>query len=203
VTWAQWPGWPMISVFCLIAYLLGSIPFGVLVAKAYGADLRSKGSGNIGATNALRVLGKKAGALTLLGDMLKGVAAVLIALKFGGYEAGTLAAGAAVLGHDFPIFTGFKGGKGVATSLGTVLALEPFIGLACVGIWLLAFIALRISSVGALAAFTALPLLALAIKGGDYFFIILSFFLAVMIFIKHRENIKRLIRGEEAGFSRK
>jgi acyl phosphate:glycerol-3-phosphate acyltransferase len=203
VTRALWPGWPVISVFCLIAYLLGSIPFGVLVAKAYGTDLRSKGSGNIGATNALRVLGKKAGALTLLGDMLKGVAAVLIALRFGGYEAGTLAAGAAVLGHDFSIFTGFKGGKGVATSLGTILALEPFIGLACLGVWLLAFIAIRISSVSALAAFTALPVLALVLKGGNYFFIVLSFFLAIMIFIKHRENIKRLIKGEEAGFSRK
>jgi acyl phosphate:glycerol-3-phosphate acyltransferase len=202
VTWAQWPGWPMIFALCLIAYLLGSIPFGVLVAKAHGADLRSKGSGNIGATNALRVLGKKAGALTLLGDMLKGVAPVLIALKFGGYEAGTLAAGAAVLGHDFSIFTGFKGGKGVATSLGTILALEPTVGLACVAVWILAFLVTRISSVGALAAFTALPVLALVLKNVNQF-IILSFFLTFMIFVKHRENIRRLIRGEEAGFSRK
>ncbi len=182
---------------------MGSIPFGLIVAKAYGADLRSGGSGNIGATNALRVIGKKAGALTLLGDMLKGAAAVLIALKFAGYEAGVVAAGAAVIGHDFPVFAKFKGGKGVATSLGVLLALEPYIGISCLSIWVIAFLAFRISSVGALAAFAALPVLVLTLKSFNYPLIILSFFLAFMIFIKHHENIKRLIRGEEKGFSGK
>ncbi len=193
----------MIWLFCALAYLMGSIPFGLIVAKAYGADLRSGGSGNIGATNALRVIGKKAGALTLLGDMLKGAAAVLIALKFAGYEAGVVAAGAAVIGHDFPVFAKFKGGKGVATSLGVLLALEPYIGISCLSIWVIAFLAFRISSVGALAAFAALPVLVLTLKSFNYPLIILSFFLAFMIFIKHHENIKRLIRGEEKGFSGK
>ncbi|MHB8172944.1 MAG: glycerol-3-phosphate 1-O-acyltransferase PlsY [Nitrospirota bacterium] len=193
----------MIWAFCALAYILGSIPFGLIIAKVYGADLRSKGSGNIGATNALRVLGKKAGALTLLGDMLKGTAAVLIALNFAGYGAGVLAAGAAVIGHDFPIFAKFKGGKGVATSFGAILALEPYIGLACLAVWIAAFLVFRISSVGALVAFAAFPVLVLILKSSNYPLIMLSFFLAFMIFIKHHENIKRLVRGEESRVSGK
>jgi len=179
------------------AYLLGSIPFGVLVSKAYGADLRSAGSGNIGATNALRVLGKKAGAITLAGDMLKGVAAVLLAMKFGGRDTATAAAAAAVIGHDFPVFTLFRGGKGVATSLGVLLALEPVLGIACVAAWLLTVALFRISSLGALVSFVVMPVLAVITKGSDRPFIALCFFLAVLIFLKHRENIKRLLRGEE------
>ena len=188
--------------FVLLAYLMGSVPTGILVSRAYGTDIRASGSGNIGATNALRVLGKKAGALTLAGDMLKGVVPVLLALHFSGREAGILAAGAAVIGHDFSVFTGFKGGKGVATSLGVVLALSPITGAICVGVWLGAFLISRISSVGALAGFAALPVITY-IRDDGRMVLPLAVFLTALIFIKHRENIKRLVSGEESRISRK
>jgi len=188
----------MRAALVIFAYVLGSVPFGLIVAKSYGVDLRGQGSGNIGATNALRVLGKKAGAITLLGDMLKGLIGALIALKLGGRETGILAAAAAVIGHDFPVFAGFRGGKGVATSFGVVLALEPFMGLAGLVIWLLAVAVTRISSLGALASFSALPALALAFLD-DRLFVALTVFLAALIFVKHRDNIMRIARGEEPG----
>jgi glycerol-3-phosphate acyltransferase PlsY len=183
--------------FVLLAYLLGSVPFGLLVAKGYQVDLRASGSGNIGATNALRVLGRKAGAVVLLGDMLKGVIGVLVALKFAGPDAGILAGAAAVVGHDFPVFTGFKGGKGVATSLGVVIALAPWLGLVLVCIWLLTVAATRISSLGALVSFLCLPPLTLLLRSGDTALLALTLFLTALIFLRHAANIKRLARGEE------
>jgi glycerol-3-phosphate acyltransferase PlsY len=189
--------------FALLAYMLGSVPFGLLVAKAHHVDLRASGSGNIGATNALRVLGKKAGAVVLLGDMLKGAVGVYIALRFAGPDAGVLAAAAAVLGHDFPVYTGFKGGKGVATSLGVVLTLEPLLGLILVAAWLLTVAITRISSLGALVSFLLLPPLVLLLKPGDTAFLALTVFLTCLIYIRHVENIKRLIRGEESRVGKK
>lgn len=186
----------------LLAYLLGAVPVGLLVARSYNVDLRARGSGNIGATNALRVLGKKAGVVTLLGDMLKGAIGVYIALKVAGPDAGRMAAAAAVLGHDFPVYTGFKGGKGVATSLGVVLMLEPLLGIIVVAAWLVTVAITRVSSLGALVSFLLLPPLALVLKSGDAGLLALSVFLTALIYVRHMENIKRLMHGEESRISR-
>lgn len=184
-------------VLILAAYLIGSIPFGVLVARHYKVDLRTAGSGNIGATNALRVIGKKAGALTLAGDVLKGTLAVAIAMKFGGRELGFLAAAMAITGHDFSVFTGFKGGKGVATSLGVMLPLEPMFALMAVIVWALTVVVWRYSSLGAIISFSALPILVLAFERGDKALWALSVFIMSLALVKHRTNIIRLIKGEE------
>ena len=190
-------------VWAAVAYILGSIPFGLIIARLRGVNLRGQGSGNIGATNALRVMGKKAGAITLLGDLLKGALAVWLALYFSGREAGFIAAAAAVLGHDFSIFAGFKGGKGVATSFGVLLALEPVLALIGFGVWILAVILSRLSSLGALVSFGLLPLWCFILKGGDRTLLALAFFLTALIFIKHRENIGRLARGKESRVGKK
>ena len=188
----------MLWVWAFVAYILGSVPFGLIVARLHGVDLRGQGSGNIGATNALRVMGRKAGALTLLGDLLKGSLAVWLALYFSGREAGIIAAAAAVLGHDFSVFAGFKGGKGVATSFGVLLALEPVLAAIGFGAWILTVLAFRYSSLGALVSFGLLPLWCLILKGGDRTLMALAFFLTALIFFKHRGNIGRLVRGEES-----
>ena len=187
----------------VIAYLLGCIPFGVIVARAYGVDLRGEGSGNIGATNALRVIGRKAGAITLIGDIGKGALAVYIAGTLAGRDAAVLAAAAAVLGHDFPVFMRFKGGKGVATSLGALVVVEPLTGLVCIAAWLLVMLAFRYSSLSALASFGLLPVVALVAHVDDRWFLALSLFLTVLIYVKHKDNIARLIRGQEKSFGRK
>jgi len=192
-------GWAFVAV----AYLLGSIPCGMVVAKLHGVDLRAAGSGNTGATNALRVIGKTAGVITLLGDMAKGVLAVWLALRFGGREFGCIAAGAAVIGHDFPVLTGFKGGKGVATSFGVVLMLEPLTGIAGLVLWILTVIAWRYSSLGALVSFVAMPMVVVATKGGDMALLLVSVFLMLMIILRHRSNITRLINGDEPKVGRK
>ena len=184
------------------AYLLGCIPFGVIVARAYGVDLRSQGSRNIGATNALRVIGKKAGALTLAGDMLKGVAGVMLAINLAGRDAGYYAAAAGVLGHDFPVFTGFRGGKGVATSYGALIALYPLVALGGLATWLLTMAVTRISSLSALAGFIVVPVIASIVRPDDRLLIGVCFFLTVMIFLKHHQNIRRLLKGDEPRIGR-
>jgi acyl phosphate:glycerol-3-phosphate acyltransferase len=187
----------MFWVSAIAAYLIGGIPFGVIVANFYGVDLRTKGSGNIGATNALRVIGKKAGAITLACDILKGTAAVYLGVALAGRDAGLIAAAAAVAGHDFPVYTGFKGGKGVATTFGVVLALEPVIALVAVAAWVIPVAVWRYSSLGALVSFGVLPLTAYVMKAGDRWFFMLSVALTALAFFKHRSNIGRLVRGEE------
>lgn len=181
----------------LAAYLLGSIPTGVLVAKSYGVDLTAAGSGNIGATNALRVIGKKAGAITLIGDMLKGSLAVGIAMKFGGRPETLLAAGAAVVGHDFTVFRGFRGGKGVATSIGVMLPVAPLVTLMTACVWLAAMLIWRYSSLAALASFAALPMFVAVMVPGDIELWGLALFVTVLATVKHRSNIMRLLKGEE------
>jgi len=187
----------MLWVSAIAAYLIGSVPFGIITARLYGVDLRSKGSGNIGATNALRVIGRKAGALTLAGDVLKGLAAVSLGVYLAGRDAGVVAAAAAVIGHDFPVYTGFKGGKGVATTFGVVLALEPLIALMAFIAWVVPVVLWRYSSLGAIISFGLLPLMSYVMKEGDRWFILLSVFMTTLAFIKHRSNIGRLVRGEE------
>jgi len=184
------------------AYILGSIPFGLLVAKALGEkDPRTSGSKNIGFTNVLRVSGKKAGILTLLGDIGKGVLAAGLAQSLGVPRLWVLLIGlSVVLGHIFSIFLAFKGGKGVATALGSVLGIEPFLGLGLLGIWIGTVIIFKYSSGGALAAFLGFPFLAYFMIG-DFQLILFSLCILGLIVYGHSENISRLLKGTEPKMS--
>ena len=179
----------------LIGYLLGSIPFGLLLTRLTGAgDLRAIGSGNIGATNVLRTGRKGIAAATLLLDIGKGAAAVLIAgaLLPGG---AVLAAIGAFFGHLYPIWLRFRGGKGVATLMGIALALNPICGLVFALSWIGTLAMTRISSLGGMAAAIALPVAAAGI--GDFELVVLLLALSLMVIWKHRENIERLLAGTE------
>jgi len=186
----------VLTLWAVIGYLIGSIAFGVLVTRAMNlGDLRSIGSGNIGATNVLRTGNKKAAALTLLLDGGKGAVAVLLARYFAAEDAVQIAALAAMIGHCYPVWLGFKGGKGVATFLGILLALAWPVGLACCLAWLVAAFASRISSMGALAAAATSTIFLVFMAYGTA--LILGVFLTLLIFWRHRENIRRIRAGEE------
>ena len=195
---------PVVTAVALIGgYLLGSIPFGVLVMRAAGAgDPRAIGSGNIGATNVLRSGRKGLAAATLLGDGGKGAVAVLIAWLATRHAdlqtqalATSLAGGAAFLGHLFPVWLGFKGGKGVATFFGTLLAAAWPVGLAAGATWIAAAFLLRISSLGALTAALLAPVYALLM--GRPVTAALAAFMGALIYLRHAANIRRLLKGEE------
>jgi glycerol-3-phosphate acyltransferase PlsY len=182
------------------AYLLGSIPTGLLLAKAAGVDIRSTGSGNIGATNVYRTLGRNVGILTLLGDCLKGLIPVLVARHLEMGDALIAAAGtAAFLGHVYTIFLGFKGGKGVATALGVFLGVSP----ASVGIALIIFIAIvattRYISLGSITAAAAMPFI-ISFLDRRPLIIAMTALIAILVIWKHRENISRLREGTESKF---
>jgi len=186
----------LLVLAALLAYLLGSVPFGILIARAMGlGDLRRIGSGNIGATNVLRTGNKTAAALTLLLDAAKGAVPVLIARATLGEDAAQLAGLAAFVGHLFPVWIGFKGGKGVATFLGILLALAWPVGLASCATWLVAAVLTRISSLSALLA-AALATLWLFVFGQGTM-LILTAILTVLIYLRHAENIARLRAGTE------
>lgn len=185
-----------LALVAIGAYLLGSIPFGVVITRALGlGDVRKIGSGNIGATNVLRTGNKGAAAATLLLDAGKGGVAVLIARAIAGPDAAQLAALASFLGHLFPVWLGFKGGKGVATFLGTMLALAWPVGLACCATWAAAFALLRISSASALIA-TASAAFWLWVLGPQTM-IVLALLLAALVWFRHAANIQRLMAGTE------
>ncbi|MBM3603867.1 MAG: glycerol-3-phosphate 1-O-acyltransferase PlsY [Alphaproteobacteria bacterium] len=189
-------------LWTLFGYLLGSVPFGLVIARALGlGDLRKIGSGNIGATNVLRTGNKPAALATLLLDSGKGAIAVLIARQFGGDMAAVLAGGAAFLGHCFPVWLGFKGGKGVATFLGTVIALHWPLGLIACATWALTAVVSRISSLSALLAAALAPVFAWGMGRTDIAGIVA--FMAVLIFIRHQANIRRLLAGTEPRIGRK
>jgi acyl phosphate:glycerol-3-phosphate acyltransferase len=177
-------------------YLLGSIPFGLLLTKAAGlGDVRKIGSGNIGATNVLRAGSKKLAAATLVLDALKGTVAVLLAAQWG--EIPAIVAGlGAFLGHLFPVWLGFRGGKGVATYIGVMLGLYWPAGIAFCVVWLLIAFATRYSSLAALVA--SLASLALLVLMNEWRLAVLSLVLTVLLYIRHAANIGRLARGEEA-----
>jgi glycerol-3-phosphate acyltransferase PlsY len=182
-------------------YLAGSIPSGVIISRFGGAvDPRTIGSGNIGATNVLRSGRKGLAALTLICDALKGTAAVLVAAHFdtgqGPVALALVAAGAAFLGHLYPVFLHFKGGKGVATFLGCLIALAWPAALAFAGIWLAVVAATRFSSAAALAASAATPAVLFAL--GHHGAALLYLGLAIVLWIKHHENIRRLLAGTES-----
>ena len=192
---------PIVAACLGLGYLLGSIPFGLILTKFAGlGDVRAIGSGNIGATNVLRTGRKGLAAATLVGDALKGTAAVLITARFG--EAATLAAGlGAFLGHLFPVWLGFKGGKGVATFIGVLLGLSPLTLLAFAAIWLGLAFALKYSSLAALAASAATPLVLWALGHGAVAALFLV--LAALLWWKHAPNIRRLAAGTEGRIGQK
>lgn len=184
-------------------YLLGSIPFGVILTRAAGAgDVRNIGSGNIGATNVLRTGRKDLAIATLILDAGKGAVALLIARHLFGEAAGAIAGGAAFMGHLFPVWLGFKGGKGVATFFGLILAACWPLGLMAAATWLIVAFALRYSSLAALVAaaltplYALLPLPTLGLPAPAAI-LILAAFTAVLIYIRHHENIARLLKGAE------
>jgi len=186
----------ILLIVAALSYLLGSVPFGIVVSRLFGlADPRSIGSGNIGATNVLRSGSKPAAALTVLLDGAKGGIAVLIARATIGEDAAQLAALTAFLGHLYPIWLGFKGGKGVATFLGTVLALSPLIGAAACGIWLVTVAIFRMSSLGGIMAPALAPLAAIALGHSDKAVVLAA--MAVFVWWRHRENITRIANGTE------
>lgn len=186
----------VLLLWAVLGYLLGSIPFGILLTRALGlGDLRKVGSGNIGATNVLRTGNKKAAAATLLLDGLKGAAAVLLARAMAAEDAAQIAGLAAFVGHCFPVWLGFKGGKGVATFLGVVLALSLPVGLACCATWLAMAAWKRISSLAALAAAATSSIWAVTLTDGSIFFLCVA--LTLLVFIRHAGNIRRIKAGTE------
>ncbi len=186
----------VIDLLALVGgYLLGSIPFAFVISQAFGlGDIRQVGSGNVGATNVLRTGNRLAAALTLLGDVGKGVVAVLIARQFGDVPA-LIAALGAFLGHIFPVWLNFKGGKGVATFIGIIFALAWPAALAVAATWLVVAAVTRISSLSALVAAALSPVYIWYFATPAY--AAGAALLAVLIFITHRENIRRLLKGEE------
>ncbi len=223
----------LIATIVLLAYLLGSIPFGLIVAQSQGVDLRAHGSGNIGATNVWRVMGKKCGLITFFADLIKGVIAVKLAMWMAGqwpihvplphgHErieffdpgfAGIAAAIACILGHNFPVWLKFKGGKGVATSLGVIFGMMPIPALIVFGIWALVFKTSRYVSLASLIAAVSLPLtvIALMIVGprdgwaavNSWAYFYFSVAAALMVVRRHQPNIKRLVAGTELRFGAK
>lgn len=196
------------AIIAIVAYLIGSINFSVILSrKMAGFDVREKGSGNAGTTNMLRSVGKKAAAITLVCDILKGVVAILLAMLMNrifkdsnGALLVQIAGVAVIIGHTFPIFFKFKGGKGVATSLGVLIMSNWQIGLICLVFALILIILTQMVSVGSIAAAILYPVLTLFIPQnyilpGNY--IIYSVVLAVIIVFNHRENVKRLLSGTE------
>lgn len=187
----------------IVSFLIGSIPTGLLIAKSRGIDLRKIGSGNIGATNVMRALGKEAALLTLLGDAAKGAIAVGIAksLSLGVLDQGLFGL-FAILGHNFSVFLKLKGGKGVATSIGALLVFSPHVALLTIILWIMTAKWTRYSSLSAIVAFGLLPLSVYAIDYSKEKMII-AIAIAVLIFIRHTSNIKRLIQGTESKIGKK
>lgn len=205
---------PYYIIMAMIAYLIGSINFSILISKKVaGFDLRQKGSGNAGTTNVLRTVGKGAAAITLVLDILKGVVTIYIAILFGNIVSKftsmpidnsilvQIAGIFVVIGHTFPIYFGFKGGKGVATALGILITTNYQIGLICLVFALVLIILTRIVSVGSLGAAILLPILTLFLGKENFIvpgnYLIESIILALIIIFNHRSNIKRLLNGTE------
>ncbi len=194
----------------VLAYILGSIPTAVWAGRIFhGIDVREHGSGNAGAANAIRVLGWKTGVPVLLIDMIKGWIAAMLPVFFGLAQHDTalttnlqiMTGLIAIIGHIFPVFAGFRGGKGVATMFGVLLALHPYLTLTCFGVFLIVFLITGIVSVSSMCAGIAFPILLFTVfETPSLLFKLFSFFVAVALLITHRNNIKRLLKGEEKKF---
>lgn len=193
--------WPLFLVI-LIAYFIGNISPSTIMARARGLDIKKEGSGNAGTTNALRVMGKKAGAITLVVDVLKGVAAVLLGQWLGGLLGGDglapLAAAfcalAVFLGHVWPVIYQFKGGKGVATAFGAIMGINVLLGVLVLAVVVILVLVTKRMSVGSIAGAAVFPFLALWLE--QYFFLP-ALVMAIIVIVKHRSNIVRLCNGEE------
>lgn len=182
------------------AYLLGSVPTGLLLGKLYGIDVRNEGSGNIGATNLYRTVGRKVGIMTLVGDCLKGLLPVLLVWQLGYAEPMQAWVGlAAFCGHVFSVFLLFKGGKGVATALGVFLALAPLAVLGALAVFILLVAIWRYISLGSIVAAAAMPLI-IFFRPHSAQLLIATILIAAVVIIKHHSNIKRLIAGTESKF---
>jgi acyl phosphate:glycerol-3-phosphate acyltransferase len=195
---------PIAGAIIVTSYLIGAIPFGLLLVRLLGGgDIRQQGSGNIGATNVLRAVGKKAGATALLLDMAKGAIPVLVARNLYGLEdpVTLFCALAAFLGHLYPVYLGFRGGKGVATALGVLIAWVPIAAAISLLIWLIAAKLFKYSSLAALIAFAALPLVLTLL--GESLPVLATTVLTPLIFWRHRANIQRLISGMEPRIGQK
>jgi acyl phosphate:glycerol-3-phosphate acyltransferase len=191
-----------IVAFALLGYLFGSIPFGLILTRAAGlGDIRRIGSGNIGATNVLRTGNKKLAAATLLLDGLKGAVAILLARWLGGYDAMLWAGSGAVVGHAFPVWLRFNGGKAVATSYGVLIAAAWPVGLCAGALWLAIVALARISSLAALISFALAPIIAAALA--DPTVVKLALVIAVLVFVRHHANIRRLLAGTEPRIGQK
>ena len=191
-SWVENP-WIMI-IAVVIAYLIGNISPSILISKAKGIDIRNEGSGNAGTTNALRVMGKKAGAVTLIVDVLKGTGAVLIGWLLAGSPGAMWCVIAVFCGHVWPVFFGFKGGKGVATAFGAFLGLNPVLALATLGVVAVFVLISKRMSVGSVMGAVCFPVLTFFLERD---FVIPGVILALIVIIKHRSNIGRILRGEE------
>ena len=188
--------WPILCLVAVLAYLLGSVPFGIVITRALGlGDLRAIGSGNIGATNVLRTGHKGAAAATLILDAAKGAVAVLLARWLVGQDAAQLAGLAAFLGHVFPVWLRFKGGKGVATFIGTLVALYWPVGLGVCAVWLAVALVFRISSLAALMAAASAMIWMMVLGQGRM--MVLGAVLTVLVYLRHSANITRLRAGTE------
>ena len=195
-------------IIIITAYLLGNISTSYIVAKRLaGVDIRTQGSGNAGSTNVLRTLGKKAGALTFIGDVLKGLIAVLIArliaygVNLDNTTCAYIAVVAVVLGHNYPVFLGFKGGKGVATSLGSMLGMNPLVALLCLGFFIIIVAITKYVSLGSMLGIGLSPVIMMInhnTKG-----VLVTLFLTISVVITHKENIKRLLNGTERKLGQK
>ena len=183
-----------------LAYLLGSIPTGLLLARAFGVDIRTTGSGNIGATNVYRTLGRKVGVMTLVGDCLKGVIPVLVARGLGFDVAWVAAIGfAAFIGHVYTVFLGFKGGKGVATALGVFLAASPLAVLLALAVFAVVVGTWRYVSLASISAAAAMPLFVFFLDGRGPV-VLMTVGIALLVVFKHKDNIQRLRAGTENKF---
>jgi glycerol-3-phosphate acyltransferase PlsY len=191
------------ALIVVAGYLVGSMPFGYwLVRLLRGEDVRSRGSGNIGATNVWRVYGKSFGIPIVLLDVAKGFVPSLLGLLVGGETVGVLAGAAAMLGHWRPLFLGLqKGGKTVATAGGVTLALAPVAALVCIGVWLLTFLVTRYSSVASLVTSLALPVTAF-LTGEPWQTVTFAALACTAVFVLHRHNMRRLVNGTESRFTR-
>ncbi|WP_020399418.1 glycerol-3-phosphate 1-O-acyltransferase PlsY [Kordiimonas gwangyangensis] len=190
------------GIVLILSYLLGAVPFGLVFTRMAGlGDIRDIGSGNIGATNVLRTGRKDLALATLVLDAGKAAIAVLITRHFISPELAPLAGAAAFIGHCFPVYLGFKGGKGVATFMGTLFAISWMLGLATAGIWLLSAAIFRISSLSALVASLLAPLVSYYLIGPDTWLPIA--FMTLVIYIRHKTNIERILRGEEPKIGKK
>lgn len=195
-------------IIIIIAYLLGNISTSYIVAKRLtGVDIRTQGSGNAGSTNVLRTLGKKAGAMTFIGDLLKGMVAVFISeiiAKLVGLDvvtAGYIAVVGVVCGHNWPAILGFRGGKGVATSLGAMLAVNPIIALTCFLVFLVIVATTKYVSLGSVVGIAMSPIIMMFLKNEKG--VLVTLFLTISVIYTHRENIKRLLKGTERKIGQK